>query len=150
MEVTTIENGAENEPPSAPTSLTGKAVSPYQNELTWAASSGNIIVAGYNVYRDGVKVGATSSSKLSYSDTGLAANSTYTYEVKAVNQEGLESLASNSISVKTKPAAAGEGPLKAFLSIPLMRTAQLSQIILRKLIWIIPCQDYMTSGKRNI
>ncbi|MGO4695641.1 glycosyl hydrolase family 8 [Paenibacillus sp. 2TAB26] len=114
VEVTTIENGAENEPPSAPTNLTGKAVSPYQNELTWAASSGNIIVAGYNVYRDGVKVGATSSSKLSYSDTGLAANSTYTYEVKAINQEGLESLASHSISLKTKPAAAGEGPFKAF------------------------------------
>jgi fibronectin type 3 domain-containing protein len=69
--------------PAAPTGLaitgtTGNSVS-----LSWSASSG---ATSYNVYRGGTKVGSSTST--SYTDTGLAASTTYSYAVTAVNSVG--------------------------------------------------------------
>lgn len=66
-------------------------------QLNWNASSGN--VSGYNVYRDGVKVGTSATT--TFTDTGLTPSTSYTYTVKAFNASGTESTASNSFTVKT-------------------------------------------------
>ncbi|WP_082651251.1 glycosyl hydrolase family 8 [Paenibacillus etheri] len=112
VEVSTIEGPSESEPPSAPSDLKGTAVSPYQINLKWTASAGNIQAAGYNVYRNGSKVGTT--KEISYGDTGLTPDTAYSYAVKAYNAEGMESLASNTVQVTTKPSSTGEGVHKAF------------------------------------
>ncbi|MCR2821437.1 glycosyl hydrolase family 8 [Lederbergia panacisoli] len=114
VEVTTIDGDVNNEPPAAPEALEGKAVSPFQVNLKWKASSGSVEVTGYNVYRNGVKIGSTSADKTTFVDTGLDADTEYTYLVKAYNPEKIESLASNEITVQTKKAVAGEGPQKVF------------------------------------
>ncbi|MFD0712523.1 glycosyl hydrolase family 8 [Paenibacillus sp. GCM10027626] len=114
VEVSTIEGPVEHEPPSAPADLQGKAMSAYQVHLTWSASPGSVPVSGYNVYRNGVKVGAVNASTLSYQDTGLSPDTIYTYKVTAVSAEDIESLASNEVQVTTKRPAAGQGPFKAF------------------------------------
>lgn len=82
---------AENDttPPSVPTNLAAAAVSTSQINLTWSASIDNQVVVGYRVYRNSQIVGSTSST--SYSDTGLDANTQYTYTVTAYDAKSNES-----------------------------------------------------------
>jgi len=77
--------------PAAPTNLS--ATSPAtQANLSWSASAG---AASYNVYRNGVLIGNTANT--SYTDSPVSGN--YSYYVKAVGYSGLESDASNTITV---------------------------------------------------
>lgn len=89
-------------PPPAPTGLTATAVSSSQINLSWTASSG---ATSYNVKRATVSGGpyttvATGLTATSYSDTGLAASTTYYYVVSAVNSAG-ESANSTEASATT-------------------------------------------------
>jgi RHS repeat-associated protein len=67
-------------------------------DLAWTASSDTIGVAGYNVYRDAVKVNTVPIGSTSYSDTGLTAGASHTYTVTAVDAAGNASGASTSWS----------------------------------------------------
>ena len=90
-------------PPTVPTNLTATAVSSSQINLSWTASTDNVKVTGYEVYRNGTKINTTSLT--TYSDTGLAAATTYMYTVKAYDAAGNISAASSSASAKTFAAA---------------------------------------------
>jgi hypothetical protein len=71
-------------PPSVPTNLKGTAVSGTWINLTWNASQDNVGgtgLAGYEIFRNGVKIG--SSTVASYSDQSVSAATTYTYQVLA-------------------------------------------------------------------
>jgi chitodextrinase len=57
--------------------------------LSWTASTDNVAVVRYNVYRNGTKVG--SSTTTSYSDSGLALTTAYTYQISALDAAGNES-----------------------------------------------------------
>lgn len=86
-------------PPTAPTSLTTTATSTSQINLTWGASTDNVGVTAYNVYRNNAL--ATTVTGTSYSDTGLTPSTIYTYFVKALDAAGNLSNASNSASATT-------------------------------------------------
>ena len=88
-----ITISVDNQPPTAPTALSATAVSGTQINLSWTASTDNIGVTDYNVYRDAVKI--TTVAATSYNDTGLTAGSTYSYYVKAKDSQGNVSAASN-------------------------------------------------------
>jgi len=81
--------------PSVPTNLSATAVSSSQINLSWSASTDDVGVAGYKVYRDGVQVGTSSTT--SYSDTGLSPNTTYCYTVSAYDATGDESGQSSAV-----------------------------------------------------
>ncbi len=66
--------------PTVPTNLKG-AVTGTSASLNWVASTDNVAVTAYDIYRNGVKVGATAA--LNYTDTGLLPNTTYQYSVAA-------------------------------------------------------------------
>ena len=101
--------GGDTTPPTAPTSLTATAVDSSQIDLAWTASTDNIGVTGYKVYRDGGTTAvATVRTGTSYADTGLAANSSHNYTVTAVDAAGNESGPSNTATATT-PAAGGGG-----------------------------------------
>ena len=68
---------ADTTPPSVPTALAGTAATATQINLSWTASTDNVGVAGYKVFRNGTQLGTTANT--SYSDTGLSAATTYTY-----------------------------------------------------------------------
>jgi hypothetical protein len=85
--------------PSVPTNLTAKAVSSSQIDLAWTASTDNVGVAGYKVYRGGSLVATV--SKTSYSDAGLTASTSYTYKVAAYDSAGNTSAQSSSASATT-------------------------------------------------
>ena len=65
---------------SAPTNLSATATSATQVSLTWSAPA-SAGIAGYRIYRDGHPLATNVGT--SYSDTGLAASTTYTYTVAA-------------------------------------------------------------------
>jgi glucose/arabinose dehydrogenase/fibronectin type 3 domain-containing protein len=79
----------DNTPPSDPTGLTASATGTQIN-LGWTASTDNVGVANYRVDRC-VGSGCTNFAQIatptgnSYSDTGLAASTTYRYRVRAVD-----------------------------------------------------------------
>lgn len=79
----------DGSPPSAPTSLSATAVSATEIALAWgAASDPESGITLYRIYRGGALI--ANASGTSFNDTGLAPNTTYTYEVSAVNGAGLE------------------------------------------------------------
>jgi plastocyanin len=85
--------------PSIPTNLSGTTISSSQINLTWTASTDDVGVTGYKIFRNGTQVGASTTT--SYSDTGLTANTTYTYAVYAYDAAGNNSTQSSSVSVTT-------------------------------------------------
>ncbi len=76
-------------PPSAPTGLNARPVSGgLVIQLTWsAATDPETGISRYRIYRDGVLI--DSSATTSYLSAGLTPLTTYTYQVLAVNGEGL-------------------------------------------------------------
>jgi len=79
----------DTQPPSVPQNLTAVAASTSQINLSWSASTDNVGVAGYKVYRNGTYL--TSVGQTNYSDTGLSMGVTYTYAVSAYDAAGNES-----------------------------------------------------------
>jgi len=94
-------------PPTVPTGLTGTAVSSSQIDLSWTASTDNVGVTGYNVYRAGTQVGTSTST--TYQDTGLSASTTYSYTVAAFDAAGNTSAQSASASATTSATSPGGG-----------------------------------------
>ena len=88
--------------PSVPAGLTATAVSYSQINLSWSASSDNVGVSGYRVYRNGTQIAAVATT--SYSNTGLSASTTYSYTVTAYDAAGNVSGQSAAVSATT-PAA---------------------------------------------
>ncbi|MCI3926258.1 right-handed parallel beta-helix repeat-containing protein [Paenibacillus sp. TRM 82003] len=94
--------------PSAPTNVAATGASSSQIDVAWSASSDNVGVAGYRVFRDGVQVGTTSST--SYTDTGLTASTTYSYAVRAYDAAGNVSASSGSAEATTTAGSGGTPP----------------------------------------
>jgi chitodextrinase len=70
--------------------------------LSWQASSDNVGVTGYTVYRDGAQIATVAGSTTSYSDGGLIPGTTHTYTVTAADGAGNVSPASNQASATTE------------------------------------------------
>ncbi|HSX30595.1 MAG TPA: fibronectin type III domain-containing protein [Candidatus Saccharimonadales bacterium] len=85
--------------PNTPTGLSAGAVSATQINLAWTASTDNVGVAGYNIYRNNAFV--TTVTTTSYSDTGLTSSTTYQYTVSAIDAAHNESAKSTTASATT-------------------------------------------------
>ncbi|WEF35590.1 PQQ-dependent sugar dehydrogenase [Pseudoduganella chitinolytica] len=87
---------ADTQPPSAPTGLQG-TVAGTAVTLSWTTSTDNVAVVAYDVYRNNILVGT--STTRGYTDTGLAANTTYQYTVAARDGQGNVSARSAALSL---------------------------------------------------
>jgi hypothetical protein len=68
--------------PTVPTNVGARVISDSEIDLSWTASTDHAgTIQGYDVYRDGVKVGQTTTT--AFPDTGLSAGSTHAYQVDA-------------------------------------------------------------------
>ena len=97
----------DSTPPSVPTGVTARPVSCSQINLSWTASkdnNGGTGLQGYNVYRNSVKVNSKVVTTTSYSNTGLAASTGYSYQVTAVDNYNNESAKSSPAVSATTPA----------------------------------------------
>jgi len=99
---------ASTAPPTVPTGLTATAVSSSQINLSWSASTDSSgTLAGYKIYLNGTQVGTSTTT--SYQSTGLAASTTYTYNVAAYDIAGNTSAQSLSASAMTQGSSGGGG-----------------------------------------
>jgi bacillolysin len=85
--------------PSAPANLAASGTTATTTNLSWTASTDNVGVTGYNVYRGATLV--TTVTGTSYTATGLTAATAYTFSVKAKDAAGNLSASSNIVSVTT-------------------------------------------------
>ena len=75
------------------------AQSPAPVKLAWTHSTDNVAVIGYNIYRDGKKIG--SSPTTAYTDATVAPTTQYSYTVSAFDAAGNESDTSLPYVIKT-------------------------------------------------
>ncbi len=101
---------SDSQPPSAPTALGATAVSSARIDLSWTASTDNVGVAGYLIERcqgpscsTFAQIAAPGGTATTYSDTGLATNTSYSYRVRAKDGAGNLSPYSNVSSAMTLP-----------------------------------------------
>ncbi len=93
--------------PSVPTGVQAVPLSTTSVRINWTASTDNVGVTGYRVYRNGVEVGTTAST--SYTDTGLTQNTNYFYKVSARDAKDNRSGLSNQAAATT-PAGDNQPP----------------------------------------
>lgn len=84
-------------PPLPPSGLTASNVGATSLTLNWADNASN--EAGYEVFRNGVKVASLGANVVSWTDSGLTASTSYNYEVVAINLSG--SAGSDALTVST-------------------------------------------------
>jgi chitodextrinase len=99
LSVKTLLAGADVSPPTAPTNLIASSITTTGFRLSWTASTDNVRVAGYNVYRNGVYVASVTGT--SYTFSGLLANTTYNITVLAYDDAKNRSALSTALAVKT-------------------------------------------------
>ncbi|MFP2908472.1 DUF4082 domain-containing protein [Pyxidicoccus sp. 3LFB2] len=93
----------DTQAPSTPAGLVASAASSSVINLGWNASTDNVAVTAYDVFRNGVQVGSTAG--VTYADTGLAASTSYSYSVKARDAAGNVSAASSTVTATTRPTS---------------------------------------------
>jgi chitodextrinase len=98
-----IPAATDTEAPSQPTGLQATAKGTSEVDLSWAASTDNVGVSEYVIYRDGTEVATVAGTYTSYADTGLAYGSFYTYTVQAIDAAGNNSPQSSPVKVATGP-----------------------------------------------
>ena len=91
----------DTQPPTSPTGLAATTVTASAVALSWTASTDNVGVAGYTVYRDGTALGTTAASTTTYTDSTVAASTIYSYTVDAFDIAGNHSTASTVLPVTT-------------------------------------------------
>lgn len=103
LEVTT-DTPPDTEAPTAPSNLSSSNVTENSVDLSWNASTDNVGVTGYDIYKNGSYLANTSSTN--YTVAGLSASTTYEFYVKAKDAAGNISAVSNTISVTTSDVVA--------------------------------------------
>ena len=94
--------------PSVPTGVAAVANGTDKIDVSWTASTDNVAVAGYHVFRDGNATAiATVTTGTSYQDPGLAPGSTHSYTVSAFDAVPNESAKSSPPASATTGLAAG-------------------------------------------
>jgi len=113
--VVTVIPAPDTNAPTIPTSLSATPVSTSQINLAWTASTDNVGVTGYQVFRNGTKLATTAGN--SYADTGLSAATTYTYTVAASDAAGNVSAQSTPTSATTQALTSPPSMLQTTASI---------------------------------
>jgi hypothetical protein len=104
----------DTQPPTAPSGLSATAPAAGQINLSWNASTDDTAVAGYRVERcEGAgctaftQVAAPAGTATTFSDTGLAAATSFTYRVRATDAANNLGPYSNTATATTLPAPPG-------------------------------------------
>ena len=101
--------GTDTEAPTVPANLQGIALSVTSAQLSWTASTDNVGVTGYRIYRNGSAI--VTSATTTYTDNGLTVGNTYSYTVTSFDAAGNESNHSLSVIVNTIDQQAPTIPL---------------------------------------
>jgi chitodextrinase len=97
--VTTSSTLSDTIAPTVPTDLTATATGAGRVDLSWAPSTDDVGVTGYNIFRNGAQVG--SSTTPSFADSTALPQTSYSYAVSAFDASGNTSALSDPASVTT-------------------------------------------------
>jgi chitodextrinase len=125
--------------PTVPTGLVATVNSPVN--LSWTASTDDVGVAGYRVYRDGALVASPVGTTVTI--TGLSASTVYAFTVAALDAAGNASAQSAPLSVTTPPAPDATAP-----STPAGLTASALTATSLTLSWSAAVDNVVVSGYR--
>ena len=103
-------NGGGNtdtQAPSVPTNLIATNTTQTSTDLSWNASTDNVAVTGYDIFKDGSFL--TTVTTNAYNVTGLTSATTYSFTVKAKDAAGNISASSASKLVTTLASGGGGG-----------------------------------------
>ncbi|MFI5632378.1 carbohydrate binding domain-containing protein [Streptomyces sp. NPDC051664] len=95
----------DTQAPTAPSGLQSTGKTSSSATLSWAASTDNVGVTGYDIYQGSTKVSTATGTSATVS--GLAASTTYSFTVKSRDAAGNVSAASNAVSVTTSSGGSG-------------------------------------------
>ncbi|GAA2057033.1 hypothetical protein GCM10009839_77920 [Catenulispora yoronensis] len=104
--------GTDTTPPSTPANLAVTATTATSATLSWTASTDNVAVTGYNIYRGSTLAGTTATT--AFTDTGLTPSTAYTYTVKAFDATGNQSTASTPATATTQSTTSNTGCTAAY------------------------------------
>lgn len=96
----------DTQAPTTPSGLTANASSPTRIDLSWNASTDDVGVTGYSIYKDGGTTPAATVTGTSYSDT-VTPTSTHSYQVDAFDAVGNHSIKTAPTPPVTTPDAPG-------------------------------------------
>ncbi|QFY07390.1 chitinase [Nonomuraea phyllanthi] len=99
--------GTDTTAPTVPGNLRSTGSTSSSISLAWNASTDNVAVTGYEIYRGGTLI--TTVTGTTHTDTGLSADTGYTYTVRARDAAGNRSATSNSITARTTGGGGGGG-----------------------------------------
>ena len=94
----------DNSAATVPTGLAATAATHSQIDLSWTASTDNVGVVAYKIYR-GTALIATQGTETKYSDIGLATASSYSYSVSGCDTAGNCSTPSTAVLATTNAGA---------------------------------------------
>ena len=100
--------GSDTQAPAAPAGLSATATGTTTVDLGWTASTDNIGVTGYRIFRNGSQVGTTTNT--SFTDSGLSPATVYTYSVVAFDAAGNTSAPSGSATATTQSPPDTQAP----------------------------------------
>jgi chitodextrinase len=100
MSVVVGAGAADTTPPSTPTGLTVTGTTSSSASLSWTASTDNVGVTGYDVRRNSTTIQAATGT--TFTDSGLSASTTYTYDVRAKDAAGNLSGWSTAVNATTQ------------------------------------------------
>jgi chitodextrinase len=95
----TLAPSADTQAPTQPQNLSATAINRQRIDLSWTASTDNVGVTGYQVFRGGSPLGV--ATETTYSDTTVTASTTYTYAVAAFDAAGNVSALSSDAQATT-------------------------------------------------
>ena len=102
-----IVTTGDTKPPTVPTGLKVTSLTANSVSLTWKASTDNVGVTGYTIYRNGTAVGSTGgAAATSFTDVTAAPSTSYQYTVDAFDGGGNHSTKTVAVAAAT-PAPAG-------------------------------------------
>ncbi|SMG15738.1 glycoside hydrolase family 19 protein [Paenibacillus aquistagni] len=99
------DSGKDTTPPTSPTQLVSTEQTSTSITLSWTASTDNVAVSHYDVYRNGSRVGSTIAKM--FTDYELKADTLYQYMIRAVDTSGNEA-GSTTIHASTKAVAGSD------------------------------------------
>ncbi|AKH83873.1 glycosyl hydrolase family 5 [Streptomyces sp. CNQ-509] len=102
--------GDDTQAPTVPTGLRVTGTTGASASLSWTASSDNVGVTAYDVFRDGTQVGSTAGT--SFTDSGLRASTSYAYAVRARDAAGNASARTSTVTATTGSDGGGGGAVK--------------------------------------
>lgn len=114
--------GGDAVAPSTPANLVASAPTSSGVTLTWTASTDNVGVSGYRVFRQqgsAAAVQIATATGTSFAVTGLTAATSYSFFVRAIDAAGNVSASSNAVAVTTAAGGGGGGEVGGTPSVAL-------------------------------